>query len=95
MLRTTAHIPALVTTLTFPVDSIQHQQSILTLTTHLILTVPIITRRQSWNIIREKESHRYTIQLILATITLKQYHLVWYTVMNEPPNTQTTRQLPT
>ena len=47
MLRTTSHAPDLVTTLTFPVASIQYQQSILTLTTHMLLTVPIITPRQS------------------------------------------------
>ena len=47
MLRTTSHAPDLVTTLTFPAESIQHQQSILTLVTHLLLTVPVITPRQS------------------------------------------------
>ena len=77
MLRTTAYAPDLVTTLTFPADSAQHQQSILTLATHLLLTIPVITQRQSWNIIREKDSHRHTLQLILTTITLKRYHLVW------------------
>ena len=44
-MRTTAHAPDLVTTFTFPAASIQHQQSILTLATHLLLTVPIITRQ--------------------------------------------------
>ena len=43
MLRTIAHVPDLVTTLTFPADSPQHQQSILTLATYLILTIPTIT----------------------------------------------------
>ena len=81
MLRTTAHAPDLVTTLTFPADSAQHQQSILTLATHLLLTVPIITRQQSWNIIREKDTHRHNLQLMLATITLKRSHLVWHTIM--------------
>ena len=56
MLRTTAHDPDLVTALTFPADSIQHQQSILTLATRLLLTVPIVTRQQFWNIIREMDS---------------------------------------
>ena len=88
MLRTTAHDPDLVTALTFPADSIQHQQSILTLATHLLLTVPIVTRQQFWNIIREMDSHRQTLQLILATITLKRYHTVWHTVINEPSATQ-------
>ena len=88
MLCTTVHVPDLVTTLMFPADFIQHQQSVLTLATHLPLTVPIITWQQSWNIISEKESHQHTLQLPLATITLKQYHLVWHTVMNESPVTQ-------
>ena len=39
MMRTTTHSPDLVTTLTFPADSLQHQLSILTLVTHLILSV--------------------------------------------------------
>jgi len=93
MLRTTAHAPDLVTTLTFPVDSIQHQQLILILATHLLLTVPVITQRQSWNIIREQESHRYTLQLILATVTLQRYHLIWHTIINEPPATQTSQKM--
>ena len=92
MLRSTSHAPALVTTLTFPADSIQHQQSILTLATHLLLTVPAITQRQSWNIIRKKDSYRYTLQLILATVTLKRCHLVWDTIMTDPHATQPTQQ---
>ena len=76
MLLTTSHVPDLCTTLTFPADSSQHQQSILTLVTHLLLSIPIITPHQSWNIIREKTSHRHTLQLILATVTLKRHHLV-------------------
>ena len=84
MLRTTSHVPDLVTPLTFPADSTQHQQSILTLATHLLLTIPIITPQKYWNIIREKASHRHTLQLILATFTLKRHHLVWHTVMNDP-----------
>ena len=95
MLRTTVHAPDIVTNLTFPADSIQYQQSILTLTIHLLLTVPIITRQQSWKIIRERESHRHTLQLILVTITLKRYDLVWYTVINESPATQPIHQIPT
>ena len=95
MLRTTAHAPDLVTTLTFPAKSIQHQQSILILATHLLLTVPIITPQQSWSIIREKKSHRHTLQLILDTITLKRYHLIWHTVMNPSPEIQLTQQQPT
>ena len=61
MICTTAHAPAIITTLTFPATSIQHQQSILTLATYMLLTVPIITPRQFWNILREKDSHRLTL----------------------------------
>jgi len=57
MMRTMAHGPDLVTTLTFPVAFIQRQKSIMTLATHLILTVHVITPRQSWNIIRGIDSH--------------------------------------
>ena len=95
ILRTTAYAPGLDTTLTFSVESTQHQQSILTLATHLLLTVPVITRQQSWNSIREKESHRLTLQLILAAVTLKRYHIIWYTVINDPPVTQPIPQIPT
>ena len=87
MMRTTAHLPDLVITLTFPANTPQHQQSIMTLATHLLLTIPTITQRQSWNIIRDTTSHRHTLQLILATITLKRHHAVWHTVMTAPPET--------
>ena len=94
MMRTTGHAPAPVTTLTFPADSTQHQQSILPLATHLLLTVPVIAPHQSWNIIHEKETHRHTLQLIMATVTLKRHHLVWYTTLPDPSATHTTHRLP-
>ena len=47
MMRTTAYLPDLVITLTFPANTPQHQQSIMTLATHLLLTIPTITQRQS------------------------------------------------
>ena len=94
MMRTTSHAPDLITTLTFPADSVQHQQSILTLVTHMLLTIPVITPRQSWNIIRDKESHRHTLQLILATVTLKRHHLVWHTAVPALPVTHTTPRSP-
>ena len=94
MMRTTSHAPDLITTLTFPADSVQHQQSILTLVTHMILTIPVITPRQSWNIIRDKDSHRHTLQLILATVTLKRHHLIWHTAVPDLPVTHTTPRSP-
>ena len=95
MLRIINHVPDLVTTLTFPADSSQHQQSILTLATHLLLTIPVITQQQSWDIIRETTSHRHTLQLILATVTLQRHHLVWHTVMTNPPATLNLHLMPT
>ena len=42
MLRTESYAPDLITTLTFPVNSAQHQLSKLTIATHLLLTVSIL-----------------------------------------------------
>ena len=47
MMRTESHAPDHITTLTFPTTSTQHQLSIMTLVTHMLLFVPIITARQS------------------------------------------------
>ena len=76
-------------------QSQQQQQSILTLATHLLLTIPVITQQQSWDIIRETTSHRHTLQLILATVTLQRHHLVWHTVMTNPPATLNLHLMPT
>ena len=46
MMRTESHAPDRIITLTFPTASIQHQLSIMTLVTHMLLSVPIITERQ-------------------------------------------------
>ena len=54
----------------------------MTLVTHMLLSVPIITARQSWNIVRESETHQHTLQLILATIILRSYHNIWSSVSN-------------
>ena len=85
-MRTTTHTPDLGTTFTFPVESTQHQLSILTLVTHMFLSLPILnTPLLSWNIIRYTSTHRQTMHLILATITLKRYHHIWFT-SNPTPN---------
>ena len=43
IMHTTPHTPNLLTTLTFSAESLQHQLSILTLATHMILSVSILT----------------------------------------------------
>ena len=42
MMRTTSHTPRLGETITIPVDSVQHQMTILTLVTHMLLSVPLL-----------------------------------------------------
>ena len=83
MMHTTTHAPDLVTTLTFPAYSLQHKQSILTLDTPLLLAVPCLKQtRHIWNITRQRGPHLNTLQLIMATITLKRYYKVWCPVLN-------------
>ena len=41
-MRTTSHTPRLGETITIPVDSVQHQMTILTLVTHMLLSVPLL-----------------------------------------------------
>ena len=92
MMRTESHAPDRTTTLTFPAASIQYQLSIMTLVTHMLLTVPTITARQSWNVVRDHKTHQHTLQLILATIILRSYHDIWASVSNVPfsqPSTTT------
>ena len=50
--RTVTHTPNCITTFTFSADSPQHQLFIMTLTTHLLLSVPILLTRASWDIIQ-------------------------------------------
>ena len=42
MMRTTSHTPDLGETITFPADSVQHQMTILTLVTHMLLSIPVL-----------------------------------------------------
>ena len=84
MMRTNVHAPDRITILTFQADSPQHQLSIMTLVTHLLLSVSSITAQQSWNIVRDGETHQRTLQLVLATITLKRYHKGWFSFLDQP-----------
>ena len=93
MMRTESHAPDRITTLTFPAAFIQHQLSITALVTHMLISVPIITARQSWNIVRDNDTHQHTCQLILATITLQSYHKVWFSVYNAPVFQSSTQPL--
>ena len=93
MIRTDSHAPDCITTLTFPAATTQHQLSNMTLVTHMLLSVPIVTVQQSWNIVRENETHQHTLQLILATITLQSYHKIWLSVSNVPVFQSSTQTL--
>ena len=83
MMRTVTHEPDRITTLTFPAESKQHQLTILTLATHLLFSVPTLHTRASWDIIRHPSSHKHTLHLILATVTLKHYHKIWFTALGD------------
>lgn len=67
----------------------QHQLSIKTLATHLLLTTPPSNSRQSWDILRDIESHHNTLQRMLANTTLHHYHQVWYTILDTRQHTAT------
>ena len=83
MMRTEFHAPDLIPTLTFPANSAQQQLSLLTLVTHFLITSPILTPTlQQWNIVRHNDTYHQTLQLILATMTLKRYHTIWYTLLD-------------
>ena len=70
MLCSTTHALDSVTPLTFSAESTQHQLSIMTLTTHLLISIPQLEHtKYEWNIVRQAESHRHTLKLILAAIT--------------------------
>ena len=86
MMHTTVHTPDLVTTLTFPAVSSQHQLTIMTLVTHLFLSIPCLKQTEHvWNTVWTQDSNQHTLQLILATITLERYHKVWCPVLQSRP----------
>ena len=79
-MNTTSHTSDMGCTIHFPVDSIQHQMTILTLVTDILLSIPVIYMPHlSWNIVRQPNTHQQTIHIILATIALKRYHTIWFT----------------
>ena len=53
VMRTTSHTPDHGETITFPVDSVQHQMTILTLVTQILMSILVLnTSSLSWNIFR-------------------------------------------
>ena len=64
----------------FPANSVQHQITILTLVTHMLLSTPTLnTRLVSWGPVRHPDAHHQTLGIILATLSLKRYHPIWFT----------------
>ena len=69
MMRTTSHTPNLGETITFPAESVQHQMTILTLVTHMLLSARTLnTRLISWGPVRQPNAHQQTLGIILATL---------------------------
>ena len=80
MMRTTSHTPLLGETITFLANSVQHQMTIMTLVTHMLLSTPTLnTRLVSWGPVRHPTAHHQTLGIILATLALKRYHLICFT----------------
>ena len=96
MMRTTSHAPDPGQTLTFPVNSVQHQMALLTLVTHIFLSSPSLKpSHMSWNIVRQPHTNHQTLHLILATLTLQRYQSIWYTsTATMSPDTPTYWMLP-
>ena len=94
MMRTTNRVPDLGETITFPADSMQHQMTILTLVTHMLLSIPVIHNRTlSWKIVQHPTSHHQTVHIKLATLALKRcqttqrfIHTSTYTIYNNNPD---------
>ena len=87
MMRTTSHTLDIGTVLAFPVDSVQHKMTILTLATHMLFSIPVIyAPHMVWKIIRQLHTHLHILHLILATLALKRYHPIWFTEDGTPPN---------
>ena len=59
-------------TITILTDSVQHQMTILTLVTHMLLSAPKLnTRLISWDPARQSIAHQQILGIILATLALK------------------------
>ena len=84
-MRTTSYTRDFGETITFPAESVQHQMTILILVVHILLSIPILkTPSMSWTIVRQATTHQQTLYLILATLVLKRYHPIWFTLTTIP-----------
>ena len=80
MMRTISHTPARGETISFPVKSVQHQMTILTLVTHMLLSAPNLdVPKLSWKAVRQPTTHHQTLGIIMATLALQRYHPIWFT----------------
>ena len=95
-MRTTSHTPEMGWTISFPIESVRHQIIILTLVTHMLLSILVFnTPTTSWNIVRHSHTQHQTMHLILFTLALKRYHLIWFTPNTTPsPTTPIAQVLP-
>ena len=59
-------------TITIPTDSVQYQMTILTLVTHMLLSVSLLRLTLlSWRPVRQPTAHQQTLGIILVTLALK------------------------
>ena len=72
-------------------DSAHYQITIMTVVTHLILSLSVFnTPLLSWNIVRHPNANHQTMHLILATLALKRYYFIWFTSSVAPFHTTPT-----
>ena len=84
MMHTTSHTPILGETISFPTKSVQHQMTILTLVTHMLLSAPNLdATKLSWRAVRQPTTHHQTIGIVMVALALKRYHSIWF--MSGPP----------
>ena len=87
---TTSHTSNLGRTITFTVESIQYQMTILTPATDMLISVPVINMsHMSQHLVRHPNIQHKTIHLVLATLALKRQHIIWFifNVTPSPPAT--------
>ena len=98
MIRATAHTPTLGDTISFPADSVQHQMTILTLVTHVLLSVSVLKPPLiSWRPVRQQTAYQETLGIIMLTLAFKRYHPIWFmfgpSLLHIVPSTQSTSDL--
>ena len=68
---------------------------ILTLVTYILLSVSVLhSPLLSWRTVRHPTAHHQTLGIILATLVLKRYHIIWITsgplLLHTVPSSQST-----